>query len=253
MTEQHATVEGRWDILYRDYPEVYDEFAAVPKTPAIDLTRLFELTGKTVADVGSGSGASTIALARIARQVIGVEIEDAMRELAERRAHEQGIGNVRFLKGDARALPLDGNSVDAVTGITLAIHPTAGFRDFAREALRVTKDGGMVMAVNVAPLWYGGELAPIILGPARREDDDDLLELDRILREEFGFEYLDVFQDQEYESLDKIVRTYGFIHGRRAIQYLIEHNKTSIRWKFRIHWRRVGWRTIDERPTTTDE
>ena len=28
------SLEGRWDILYRDYPEVYEEFGRIPKVPA---------------------------------------------------------------------------------------------------------------------------------------------------------------------------------------------------------------------------
>ncbi len=239
MTEEHPTVEGRWDILYRDYPEVYDEFAAVPKTPPIDLMRLFEFTGKTVADVGSGSGASTIALARVARRVIGVEIEDAMR-----------AGRAAGARAGHRQCPVPQRgcaSTAARRQFRRCRHrhnarhpPRRGFSRLragstARDERRRHGYGGQR---RTAVVWWGaGAHYP---GTARREDDDDLLELDRILREEFGFEYLDVFQDQEYGSLDKIVRTYGFIHGRRAIQYLIEHNKTSIRWKFRIHWRRVG-------------
>jgi hypothetical protein len=27
------TIENRWDILYRDYPEVYDRFGAFPYSP----------------------------------------------------------------------------------------------------------------------------------------------------------------------------------------------------------------------------
>ena len=235
----YASVEGRWDILYRDYPEVYEEFAAIPKAPPIDLAEMFGFKDKTVADVGSGSGVSAIALAGLAQEVIGIEVEDAMRELAEQRAHEEVISNVRFLKGDARNLPLDDASVDAVTGVTLAIHPAEGFRNFAREAMRVTRPGGVVVTVNVAPLWYGGELAPVILGPTRRRENDELIILDHLLREDFGFQYLDVFQDQEYGSLDRITRTYGFIHGRQAIEYLVAQNKTSIRWKFRIHFLHV--------------
>ena len=29
----HESLEGRWDILYRDYPEVYEEFGRIPKVP----------------------------------------------------------------------------------------------------------------------------------------------------------------------------------------------------------------------------
>ena len=31
--QRPESLEGRWDILYRDYPEVYEEFARIPKVP----------------------------------------------------------------------------------------------------------------------------------------------------------------------------------------------------------------------------
>lgn len=52
------TVENRWDILYRDYPEVYDEFASVPygKSWLVGARRITGFRGKVVADIGSGTG-----------------------------------------------------------------------------------------------------------------------------------------------------------------------------------------------------
>lgn len=33
MKDHPETIEGRWDILYRDYPEIYDEFSSFPYHP----------------------------------------------------------------------------------------------------------------------------------------------------------------------------------------------------------------------------
>ncbi len=54
-----------------------------------------------------------------------------------------------------------------------------------------------------------------------------------------GFQHEDYDANQEYGSLDKIIRTYGFIFGRNAIDYLRENNKTNIKWRFRIHYKKV--------------
>lgn len=227
------SIEGRWDILYRDFAEVYDEFARVPRTPPLNLAVKFGLQDKIIADIGSGTGDSSFDYARSAKEVIGVEIEESMLAVAERRARAEGIANVRFIPGDAARIPLDDDYVDAVTAATLAIPDPEGFRDFAAEAERITRDGGIIIVLNIAPGWYGGELHDII------DDKDDWdVRVDKIL-EECGFEFEDFFQDQEYGSLDKIVRTYGFIFGSRVIRYLRESNKTSIRWKLRIRYKRV--------------
>jgi hypothetical protein len=33
MKRQPETIENRWDILYRDYPEIYDAFSSFPYHP----------------------------------------------------------------------------------------------------------------------------------------------------------------------------------------------------------------------------
>ncbi len=70
-------------------------------------------------------------------------------------------------------------------------------------------------------------------------DDPEITDdtVDRIFIEEFGFEYQDILTDQEYGTLEHIVSTYGFIFGKKAIEFLRKENKTSIRWTFRIYWK----------------
>ena len=236
MKQKPLTIENRWDILYRDFPEVYDEFASVPKDPPVlqVLTRRVDFHGKVVADVGSGSGLSSFEFASTAKKVIGVEVEDAMRELAERERMLRNLDNVEFIKGDAKDIPLPDNSVEIVTGITLAIYPVDGFRDFVREATRITVDQGMIVMINITPGWYGGELANVIVNEIETDT-----ELDNLLVNELGFLYDDFDTNQEYGSLDKIISTYGFIFGRNVIDHLRENNKTDIKWRFRIHYKKV--------------
>lgn len=227
------TIEGRWDILYRDFPEVYDEFAQVQKTPPLNLAEKYNLAGKIIADIGSGTGDSSFVYAKVAKEVVGVEIEPAMLKVAEKRATDEQIKNVRFVLGEMEKIPLEDNSVDAVIGATLAPPHPEQFRGFASEAERITKTGGIIILLNIAPGWNGGELHDVI------EDYDDWgNQVDEILAD-CGFEYKDIFQDQEYGTIDKIVGTYGFIFGKKIIDYLKDHNKTNIRWKLRIRYKMV--------------
>lgn len=87
------TIEGRWGILYRDYPEIYDAFSSFPYEPdamSVLMTK-FPLNGATGLDIGSGTGKSSFGLAKYAREVIGVEPEAAMRAVAERAAVALGV------------------------------------------------------------------------------------------------------------------------------------------------------------------
>jgi ubiquinone/menaquinone biosynthesis C-methylase UbiE len=239
QNERPLTIENRWDIFYRDYPEIYEEFGCIPKSPsAFDvIDRLFHLKGKTVLDVGSGTGLSTFDLARRAAWVTGVEPEENMRRIALKNAAEQNITNVNFLSGWAEALPVQDQSVDMLTAITLAsLYSQENIAAFAREALRVVKPGGIVMALDIAPRWYGGDLAPVILGKNRQLEDETLR--DEVL-EKLDFRHKDFYNFQDYGTLDHIVATYGFIFGQAAIDYLRAHHKTTIKWKWRIHYRQV--------------
>lgn len=228
---QLESIENRWDILYRDYPDVYEAFSNVPYHPTIyeQLPGIIDLRGKCIADVGAGTGTSSLALAQSARQVIGIERELAMLRQAQQKARGE---NVIFLSGDALALPLADDSVDLVTGMTLAVYPPEGYRDFIREGLRVAK--GSVVYVGIPPGWYGGDLYDVIENPYKGKID---IEVDRIFTEEFQFTHQDIFSDQEYGTVEQIVSLYGFIFGRKVIEYLKRERKTAIRWKFRVYWR----------------
>lgn len=228
------TIENRWDILYKEYPEVYDEFASVPYKPdwVVFLGDMLKMdwSGKTVVDVGSGSGLSTFDLAAHAKFVIGVEPDDVMRELAIKNAGKRNIKNVEFVKGWAQEIPLKANSVDDVLAFTAPL-------DY-RESTRIVKEGGFLISIDVAPKWYGGELAPIICGKKRVTEEDTEGKVHKKYSE-LNFKYKDFYQIQEYGSLEKIIKTYGFIFGKKAIDYLKKHNKTSIKWKWRIHYKKV--------------
>ncbi len=230
------SLEGRWDILYRDYPEVYEEWGRIEKRPDfLDvIAERFELQGQVVVDVGAGTGLSTMKLAEVARLVIGIEPESAMVALAIENAQERGITNVRFQVGDAEHLPIADRSVDAAVAITLAGGDT---RAVAGEMERVVRRGGLVLRGDVAPGWYGGELNPIITAKPRHEVAP-VGSRDHVLTE-LGYEALDVMMDQDYGSVERAVRTYGFIHSQRVIDHIRQHSITAVRWKFRVHWKRV--------------
>ena len=238
--ERPETIENDWNVLYRDYAALYDEWGRIEKNPtavqAID--QRFPLKGKRLVDVGSGSGLSTFELAQYADFVTGVEPEDSMRAIAVEEQRRQGIANVRFLKGTAENLPLGDRSADVVLAITMA--STHYARD-AAEMERVAKPGGLVLRVDISPGWYGGELEPVITGrprdetPARGSRDDIIAGL--------GYDHVDFFTDQDYGTVELAVRTYGFIFGKRAIEHIKEHNLTRILWEFRIYHKRIGHRT----------
>lgn len=228
MKQYPETIENAWDVLYRDYPEIYDAFSSFPYQPGVLQTigERFDFAGKVILDVGAGGGQSAIPLAKDAAQVIGLEPESAMRAVAERAAREQGVKNVSFLAGSADAIPLPDGAVDVVMAITAPL--------VVDEALRVVRRPGLLLKLDIAPGWYGGELASVI-----QESTPELEAASRNLTQHQGFAFEDFESVQDYGSRENILRTYGFIFGRRAIAHLKRTEQTTIRWRFRLHYRRV--------------
>jgi ubiquinone/menaquinone biosynthesis C-methylase UbiE len=234
------TIENRWDILYRDYPEVYDRFAKVKKKPSIGevLPKMFDFRDKMIVDVGSGTGLSTFNLAKYAKRVVGIEPEDSMRNLAVKNVEKKHIKNMEFRKGTAENMPLDDNSVDVAVAVTEAsLYKRENIELFVGEAERILTDDGLTVSVDVAPGWYGGDLAPVILGRSRRQKGSDTEIVRNASFTALGFDHRDIYQTQDYGSLEKILSTYGFIFGRKAINHIISHKRTIIRWKFRIYYK----------------
>jgi hypothetical protein len=87
--------------------------------------------------------------------------------------------------------------------------------------------------VDVAPGWYGGELAEYVDDPGA---DVELRAKHRLYVDEAGFSFFDIFQTSYYGSLEKIVGTYGFIFGEKVIEHIKENFITSVKWKFRVYF-----------------
>jgi SAM-dependent methyltransferase len=202
MKKRPISIENRWDILYRDYPEIYDEFANVPYEPKmIDiLHEKFDFSKKKVVDIGSGSGHSTIEIAKYAEYVIGVEPEKSMRSIAKKNTADKNLENVFYIEGKAEKIPLDDYSADMVPG------------------------------------WYGGELSSVFDIQDEHAVNEELQNVHRLFVENNGFSFFDINSTSYYGSLEKIINTYGFIFGKKMIRHLKQNNITSIKWKFRVHY-----------------
>ena len=108
-------------------------------------TALAELKpGERVLDLGSGGGIDVLLSARRVGSdgfAYGLDMTDAMLELAERNRAEAGIENVRFLRGIIEDIPLSPESVDVVIS-NCVINLSADKGQVLREAFRVLAPGG---------------------------------------------------------------------------------------------------------------
>lgn len=236
------TIDNAWDRFYLEYPDIYDRFAITTPPVVAAAHDLTDFTDKVVIDIGSGTGKSTFALASHARFVYGLEASRPMRAVAERRLRELGLSNVAFIDAAAPDLPLASRSADTLVSVyafpwhfpILGEEGRALGELYIAEARRVLRPGGYLIATDNAPGWYGGELAALLLPEA----DEDGRRRDAYMHQ-LGFAYRDIDVDADFGSVAEAVATYGFIYGRKAIDYLIAHNTSSIRWKPRLYYRQV--------------
>ena len=143
MTDFHA--------IYREHAREYEAMVSVEdragNVPTL-IRRLCPPAGKTVLDIGAGTGRLTLLLAPEAAHVIAVDRAPAMLEITAERAATAGYSNVETRLADHRALPLEDGSVDlAVAGWTFG-HATEWDADWKseigrslHEAFRVLKPG----------------------------------------------------------------------------------------------------------------
>ena len=108
-------------------------------------TALAELRqGDVVLDLGSGGGIDVLLSARRVGptgKAYGLDMTDAMLELARQNQQKAGVTNVEFLKGEIESIPLPAASVDVI--ISNCVVNLSGDKDrVLSEAFRVLKPGG---------------------------------------------------------------------------------------------------------------
>ena len=96
---------------------------------------LTPLAGRTVLDVGTGTGRAAIVLAKAGAAVTGVDASREMLAVAERRAREEGV-TVTFAPGDAHRLDFPDRSFDTVVCLRVLMH-TPDWRASLAELCRV--------------------------------------------------------------------------------------------------------------------
>jgi len=194
-------------------------------------TALAELQpGEKVLDLGSGGGIDVLLSAKRVGPTgfaYGLDMTDAMLELAERNRIEANVENVRFLKGVIENIPLLDNTVDVVIS-NCVINLSADKRQVLHEAYRVLSSGGRFAVSDIVFLGH--------FPPAIRKDLEAWAgcmagaleeETYRQLLAEVGFNHIEIEVTRRYSLQD--VADSG---GTSSIASLTDSERTDIDGKF---------------------
>ncbi|MDG2334074.1 MAG: metalloregulator ArsR/SmtB family transcription factor [Myxococcota bacterium] len=106
--------------------------------------------GLKVADIGTGTGILACELARLGVDVIGIDQSARMLEAARSKVHSEEFppgGRVELRRGEAEAIPMENNEVDAAFA-HMVLHYIAAPGDVIREMTRIIRPGGLLVAVD---------------------------------------------------------------------------------------------------------
>jgi SAM-dependent methyltransferase len=123
------------------------------------LERITPLSGKRIADVGTGIGHYPMLLARHTGRTYGIEADEELRDAARLRADESHQPNIRIVAGEPDHLPLRDAAVDVVLSGT--IEPYDASLPAVAEALRVLRPGGRLIVIG----YYGRDDLASLLEP----------------------------------------------------------------------------------------
>ena len=123
------------------------------------LERITPVSGRRIADIGTGIGHYPMLLARRTGRTYGIESDPDLLKEARRRASASHQPNIRIVEGRATALPLRDGAVDIV--LTGTIDPEDGSLPTVAEAMRVIRPGGRLIAIG----YYGRDDVSALLEP----------------------------------------------------------------------------------------
>ncbi len=146
---------------------------------AMLLDRLRLAGGESVLEIGCGTGAVTLPLAKAVGEhgrVVAVDISEPMLAAARQRISDSGVRNVTLLSGDAQVFAFEPAAFDVATsrmGVMFFADPAAAFRNIGGAL----KPGGRLVFACWAPLaenphWlFSYEIALRHLGPPEPSSD----------------------------------------------------------------------------------
>lgn len=133
-----------WDKMAPRYAKspIRDEETYQKK---LAITQEYFRPGWSVFEFGCGTGSTAILHAPHVKQILATDISGKMLDIAERKARDAGIENVRFQQGTLDSLALEAGSFDAVLGLNI-LHLLGDVEGAIARVNTLLKPGGIFVS-----------------------------------------------------------------------------------------------------------
>jgi ubiquinone/menaquinone biosynthesis C-methylase UbiE len=141
------------ELVQTEFTKQAASFAASPWISDEELIqRLVSAAGlsgsERALDLACGPGYIAQAFAAVAREVVGIDLTEAMLAIARGRTSKVGLKNISFRVGDIRNLPFCNGEFDVVV-CRYALHHVEQPAKILQEMARVCRVGGTVLAEDL--------------------------------------------------------------------------------------------------------
>ena len=124
------------------YPEIMDSLDYITEWDSERLLSITDFAGKTVLDIGSGTGRLAIAAATVAKTVYASEPVDRLREYMREKVKRLDLNNVYVIDSKIKSIPFQDEFFDIVmSGHTFG----DDYEVELREMMRVAKTSGYII------------------------------------------------------------------------------------------------------------
>jgi ubiquinone/menaquinone biosynthesis C-methylase UbiE len=136
-----------WDKIARRYARspVRDEKSYQKK---LAVTQAYFQPDWSVFEFGCGTGSTAIVHAPHVKHILATDISGAMLDIAQSKARDAGIDNIRFQQGTLDSLELPAESFDAVLGLNI-LHLLEDTEAAIARAHALLKSGGIFVSSTV--------------------------------------------------------------------------------------------------------
>ncbi|MDJ0788129.1 MAG: class I SAM-dependent methyltransferase [Myxococcota bacterium] len=136
------------------WDKIAEEYAASPVKDVASYERTLERTrahlspSDEILEVGCGTGSTALRLASDVAHVTATDGSNAMLEIARGKAHEQGVGNVRFAQSMLPDPALEERTYDAVLAFN-TLHLVSDLPAVLRNLANALEPGGLLITKTV--------------------------------------------------------------------------------------------------------